>query len=142
MKNFQTPKQITVTGTVASVSTKKASEYASLKRDSIVVDIISLTGDKKTTFWVSVNAFNEYDLSKVLFVNNVITVTLDECFAGITGYEVDGIETAHSEDFLAFVSAINTPTVLLAKEGLPEWLVKDIMSKQTTVAATTPSDLS
>lgn len=134
MKTFKQPIKLSVTGTVTNITLVEAAYHASMQNgNQYFLELVEPNG-KTHSLKMNENFFTEYKLGEKLFVNNIVTVTLEEQIEGVTGYMDGDEELPHSTNFLALVGVVNTPKVnimSLFNEMRPELLVvivKDIIA--------------
>jgi hypothetical protein len=138
MKTLNLPLVATIVGSIAAIKELIGVDFENLRRDTFVVTLQGFEGETDEV-WISKNQMEQYGLSEVCFVGNIVTVSVQKNIKDETYYlDADDEITPHDRTFDSFVSMTNLMEVNMAMKGVPQFIVENITKLRDSRVASTP----
>jgi len=135
MRQLSLPLVATIIGSIAAIKELEANSYEVLRRDTYAVTVQSLTGEL-TPVWVSKAQVDEYGLAPVMFLGNIVSISINKNIKDETYYvDSDGENIPHDETFDSFVNMVSLMPVNMALSGVPQFIIEDLVKQRNERAA-------
>lgn len=134
MEKLVLPESVPFVGVVSSVNHIDAITRESFADDAKAVIIEALDSNEKQEFIIGINQWDEFNLSQVLFPENIVNISFERRVANVTGYIKEGQWVAHTATKDSLTTASNVPAVKMDFIGVNPDIRKEIIAKREAIA--------